>query len=156
MEDLFENRFLPVPTRRCFVEECEFSSSLFYIYPHSKWLSTPVGVQEQPGSAPGPFQWVAGGSGPLCAPHGYPSLLHYSPLGFTAADTGGGNNKHHSDLVHSHWHSSTLNTARKVAPGGMLSKKPPLKGCTPHHVLVSPLEAHKAVAQLGSPLREMQ
>lgn len=109
------------------------------------WLSPrsfPVG---------GWWQWS-----PLCSPW-LPKPAPLQPTGiYSCWHRWRGNNKHHSDLVHSHWHSSTLNTARKVAPGGMLSKKPPLKGCTPHHVLVSPLEAHKAVAQLGSPLREMQ
>lgn len=84
-----------------------------------------------------------------------PAPLHPTGI-FSCRDRWTGNNKKHSGLIHSHWHIRTLNTVRKMAPSRMFSKKPPLKGWTPHHVLVSPLEAHKAVAQLGFPLYEMQ
>lgn len=95
---------------------------------------------------------------PLLVPmSGQPKPAPLHPTGiYSCRDRWTGSNKKHSGLINSHWHIRTLNTVRKVAPGGMFSKNPPLKGWAPHHVLVSPLEAHKAAAQLGFPLYEMQ
>lgn len=79
-----------------------------------------------PGSAPCPPLWWLVAAVPLCGPHGRSTqTCPTTPCGiYSCRDRWRGNNEHHSGLICSYWHTSTLSIGKMVAWGNVLQKTP--------------------------------